>query len=134
MIGMLIFLDMMVYLFSSDLSTFSLTSVIFYTIKEGNFDFIKNNLFNIFEIIVSNLVISSGVYFFSWSATGSRETATWNTLATVLLLNLSADFIVIYRYLMNVYPPLTYYLATLIMMPIILIYVFIILEWVRGKD
>ena len=135
LIILLIFIDMMFFLFSGDdLMSISFTSMIFLAIKNGSIDFIRDNLFNIFIVASSNLVVGAGVYATAWFTTGSRETATWITIATAFLLNLIADFVIIYNYLAGIHPPLTYYLATITMLPIAIIYVFIVLEWVRGKD
>lgn len=134
LIGMLVFIDMMVYLFGTNLASFSLTSMIFLAIKYGSFEFLKNKFSIIFGIISSNLAVGIGVYLATWFGSGNRDTSTWNAVASSLLLNLSADFIVIYRTLSQVYPPLTYYLATIMFVPVIIIYFFILIEWVRGKD
>ena len=135
LIGLLVFIDMIFFLFSSeDLASISLTSIIFLSIKYGSFEFIKDNLFKIFTSSGTSLLAAGGVYALSWLATGKRETATWVAIALTFLLNLTADFIVIYNYLAGIHRPLTYYLATILMVPIAIIYIFIALEWVRGKD
>jgi len=40
----------------------------------------------------------------------------------------------IYKVLAGIHPPLTSYIALFLMTPFIILFVFIAIEWIRGKD
>lgn len=62
------------------------------------------------------------------------ETFIWTSIAVTFLINLGVDFIIIFRMLAIVKPPLTIILALIFTAPYAVLFVFTILEWIRGKD
>jgi len=61
-------------------------------------------------------------------------TLVWMAVGTFFLLGIGMDFITIFSYLQGTFPPFSRILALLIFIPLSIIYSFVLLEWIRGKD
>lgn len=69
--------------------------------------------------------------------TGARVSAleiAWSCVGVFFFVQLGADFVGVYNFLSQINPPLSKLMAIVLMVPIILIYSFICIEWIRAKD
>ncbi len=85
--------------------------------------------------IASTAIVATGVVLSRVAGSGVNvETFIWTSIATAFMINLGADFIVIFRILESIHRPLSTILALIIMAPVITVFFFTVLEWVRNKD
>jgi hypothetical protein len=140
-IAMIIFLDLMFFIFINP-ESYSLTSVIWTSISalssgQGWGSIVAILLDNIVSrlLIIAGVAILAGVLLrFVGGSSTNTETYIWTIIASEFLISIGADFVVVFRMLANVKPPLTTIFALILFLPIIIIFVFLLLEWIRGKD
>jgi len=137
----LVFVDMMFFVFV-DTSAVSVNSVVFQSLKElsatGDFNLIKNLLSTDLLInIITSLAIAiaaAGVVLKFTGGTYQVSDFVWASVASTYFIQLGYDFIHIYKILSEINPPLTRYLALFLIAPFAILFVFIAIEWIRGKD
>ena len=140
-ITILIFIDMFFIVTGqvcSGAESCSIGSIIFNAILDlGNLsatDFFKNLLGNILDFASS----TTGIWSLIVGAVGvgigtfltKSDSLLFLSTAGIALGVLTSDFVFIYKYLAS----LNQILATLVMAPIMILYVLVILDWSRGKD
>ena len=137
----LLFADLMFFIFINP-TDYSLLSVIWTAtsilLLGGSWSALTAVLSNtLFVITLSLSVIAAagvGIVLRVTGGTYNVETFIWASIGTTFMINLGADFIVIFKILSEVKPPLTTILALIMLAPMIIVFIFGILEWIRGKD
>ena len=137
----LVFVDMMFFVFVNT-DAVSINSVVFKSIGElsstGDFNLIKNLLSTQLLInILLSLAVAIAAAGVILKFTGGSYNATdfvWASVASTYFIQLGYDFVHIYKVLAEIQPPLTSYLALFLIAPFAIIFVFIAIEWIRGKD
>ena len=140
-IVMLVFLDLMFSIFinPADVSLLSaIWTAISILLLGGSWSqltaILSNGLF-IATTIASASIVITGIILSRVAGSGVNvETFIWTSIAITFMINLGADFIVVFRILESVHRPLSTILALIIMSPILIIFIFTVLEWVRNKD
>lgn len=137
----IVIIDMMFYLFVNTTAV-SLTGVIFRAIvaiaSGGGWDAIGLILTN--DLLIRILagaalaLVATGIYVKLSGTTFDIQTFLWTGVVSAFFLSLGADFINIFRVLSSIKPPITTILAMIMMVPIIISFTFILIEWIRGKD
>ena len=122
---MLVVIDLL-FLITGQLTLDSPSSLIINVIQDPS-TIVQTNFWTILITSIGLLAVTTAVI--AGIVTRSSDVVIFITMGTALALMIG-DFAVIYNHLASINRPF----ATIIMSPILLIFTFIIIEWVRGKD
>ena len=148
LILMLVMIDLMFFVFI-DTPAASLNSAVFKSItvvaEGGGWENVKSLFtFNWITIILSLAtlaVAAAGITLKFLGISSNTETYIWATVAGLFVYGMGADYLHIFKVLAGIAGPtaatsgpLRFYVALFLMLPIIILFIWTIIEWIRGKD